>query len=135
MKTIQFRPLLSNEFNLLSKMEASGELGAWRLTSPPRVRVAYRYQEHRDGVDYTVALVRLEEGSLLVGASKRNPADPRNRIRGEIEALKRAFASSVAFELPASESEENQPFSRADDAGPGGSTDPDYYRHVAEGTA
>lgn len=103
MKMIQFRHLLSNELNLLSKMKANGELGDWRVTSPPRIRVAYRYQEHRDGVDYTVALVRLDGGSLLVGASKRHPTDPRNRIRGEVEALKRAFASSVAFRMPGAE--------------------------------
>lgn len=101
MKLIQFRPLVANEMNLLAKMSQAREVGNWTPTDWPDFRVAYRYQEHRDGVDYTVAMVLLEGGSLLVGASKRHPTDMRNRIRGEIEALKRAFASSVAFELPA----------------------------------
>ena len=134
MKRIQFRPLHANEMNLLAKM-APDEVGSWTPTDWGEFRVAYRYQEHREGVDYTVALVLLSDGSLLAGCTKRNPEDNRNRIRGQIEALKRAFASNVAFELPAAESEENQPLSRADDAGPGGSADPDYYRRLAEGTA
>ena len=100
MKTIQFRPLNDNELNLLAKMLLAGEIGAWREHSPGRPLVAYRYQEHRETVEYTVALVRLGDGALLVGATKRNPADPPNPIRGQIEALRRAFASEVAFALP-----------------------------------
>lgn len=103
MTTIQFRPLNDNEFNLLSKMESAGENGEWLRTSPPRIRVAYRYQEHRPGVEYTIALVLLPDGTLLTGCTKRNPEDPPNRIKGQVEALRRAFASNVEFQPPAAE--------------------------------
>lgn len=111
MKTIQFRSLTANEAHLLQKMLADDETGSWQtpfhdFEDYDQVRVAYRYQAHRQSVEYTVALVRLGDGSLLVGATKRNPSDPQNPIRGQVEALRRAFASDVAFALPADASKE-----------------------------
>lgn len=98
MKTIQFRPLHANEMNLLRKMAAAGETADFPASwSDREFRVAYRYQEHRQGVEYTVALLELPTGDTLVGATKRNPTDPPNQIRGQIEALRRALASEVAF--------------------------------------
>lgn len=102
--TVQFRPLQVNEMNLVAKLDAMGDLPAiaGKAADWNDILVAYRYQEHRQGVDYTVAVVALGDGRLLVGCTKRNPTDPRNRIRGRIEALRRALCSGdVAFEIPA----------------------------------
>lgn len=97
MKMIQFRPLVAHEMNLLRKMAQARDIGDWTPTDWHEFRVAYRYQAHRQNVEYTVAMVRLSDGSMLVGATKRNPSDPSNPIRGQVEALRRAFASDIVF--------------------------------------
>lgn len=102
MKNIQFRPLRDYELGLLNKLiEVEGRTSpSLPPVSQEKIHVAYRFQEHRPGVEYTVALVLIQgECSLLVGCTKRNPADPQNRIRGQVEALRRALESNVTFEL------------------------------------